>query len=195
MSKKFWMYVLGSTGNEINILAQSEGEEDTHQDIKDNLAQLGSINLRNGVELDFQVAENLLSTMVKNELCTYRVIRAEATRYDEDNIIEANITFWVDQDDRPKLLEISKALDRLYSEDLERVYLNYARSKGRTIEELDKEDKDEEGKEQPLGWGGPHREQASSSQFIVGSTAGWIVVGKLLEGLHKQPPFVTAFRV
>ncbi len=194
MSKKFWMYVLGSAGNEINILAQSNSEEDTHQDIKDNLSQLGSINLKNGVELDFEVAENLLSTMVKNELWTYRVLRAEASRYDEDNIDESGFNFWIDQEDHPKLLEISKALDTLYSEELERVFQNYARSKGRTIEELDKEDKEEEGKEQPLGWGGPHREQASSSQFIVGTTAGGIHVGKL-EGLHKQPPFVTAFRV
>ena len=180
---KFWMYDLGLAGQEIKILVQSEDEEDTHQNIKDNLAQLGPINLRNGVELDSQVAENMLLTMVKNELCTYRVLRAEATRYDEDNIDEANITFWVDQDDRPKLSDISKALDRLYSEELERVFQNYARSKGRTIEELDKEDKDEEGKEKPLGWGGPHREQASSSKFIVGSTACWIVAGKLQKAL------------
>lgn len=179
MSKKFWMYDLGVVGQEIKILLpyNDEDEEDTHQNIKDNLAQLGSINLRNG--LIFKSSEDLQSTMVKNELWTGRVMAAESTHYAGDNIDKTEFEFWIDPEDLPKLLEISAALAKQYSEELERVFQNYARSKGKTIEELDKEDKDEEGKEQPLGWDGPHRERANSTKFAIGSAAGGIHVGKL----------------
>jgi len=187
MSNKFWMYDLGVAGQEIKILLPYNDEDEehvdeeegieAHQDIKDNLAQLGPINLRNG--LVFEGSEDLQSTMVKNELWTGRVTAAESSHYAGDQVDEAGFEFWVDQIDHPRLLEISKALASQYSEELERVYKNYARSKGRTIEELDKEDKDEEGQKHPLGWGGPHRERANSTKFAIGSVACGIHVGKL----------------
>jgi len=187
MGKKFWMYDLGVVGQEIKILLPYNDEDEehvdeeegvgAHQNIKDNLAQLGPINIRNGIV--FEGSEDLQSTMVKNELWTGRVTAAESTHYAGDNIDETDFEFWIDPEDLPKLLEISAALAKQYSEELERVYRNYARSKGRTIEELDKEDKEKEGCEQPLGWDGPHRERANSTKFAIGSAAGGIHVGKL----------------